>query len=46
MITGTANFFNADKGYGLIALETGGDDAFVHIAVVERTACSLGQDCG
>lgn len=38
MITGTVNFFSADKGYGLIAPETGGDDAFVHISVVERAA--------
>ncbi|AMK20091.1 Cold-shock protein [Sphingobium herbicidovorans NBRC 16415] len=36
MITGTVKFFNADKGYGFIAPETGGNDAFVHISVVER----------
>ncbi|API60154.1 cold-shock protein [Tardibacter chloracetimidivorans] len=36
MITGTVKFFNADKGYGFIAPETGGDDAFVHITAVER----------
>ncbi|WP_088185401.1 cold-shock protein [Sphingobium sp. Z007] len=36
MITGTVKFFNADKGYGFIAPETGGDDAFVHISAVER----------
>lgn len=36
MITGTVNFFNADKGFGFIAPETGGDDAFVHISAVER----------
>jgi CspA family cold shock protein len=35
-ITGTVKFFNADKGYGFIAPETGGDDAFVHITAVER----------
>jgi CspA family cold shock protein len=35
-ITGTVKFFNADKGYGFIAPETGGDDAFVHISAVER----------
>jgi cold shock protein len=33
---GTVKFFNADKGYGFIAPENGGDDAFVHITAVER----------
>ncbi|ATY30887.1 cold-shock protein [Sphingomonas psychrotolerans] len=37
MITGTVKFFNADKGYGFIAPESGnGGDAFVHISAVER----------
>ena len=36
MITGTVKFFNADKGYGFIAPEGGGNDAFVHISAVER----------
>lgn len=36
MITGTVKFFNHDKGYGFIAPETGGGDAFVHISAVER----------
>ncbi|WP_294252744.1 cold-shock protein [uncultured Sphingomonas sp.] len=35
-ITGTVKFFNADKGYGFIAPDTGGNDAFVHITAVER----------
>ena len=36
MIPGTVKFFNADKGYGFIAPEGGGGDAFVHISAVER----------
>lgn len=36
MITGTVKFFNETKGYGFIAPESGGDDAFVHISAVER----------
>ena len=34
-ITGTVKFFNADKGYGFIAPESGGNDAFVHISAVQ-----------
>ena len=40
MITGTVKFFNADKGYGFIAPEGGGGDAFVHISAVERAGMS------
>lgn len=36
MITGTVKFFNETKGYGFIAPEDGGNDAFVHISAVER----------
>ena len=36
MITGTVKFFNTEKGYGFIAPEDGGTDAFVHITAVER----------
>lgn len=40
MTIGTVKFFNADKGYGFIAPESGGDDAFVHISAVERAGMS------
>ena len=36
MPTGTVKWFNTTKGYGFIAPEDGGNDAFVHISAVER----------
>lgn len=39
-ISGTVKFFNADKGYGFIAPDEGGNDAFVHITAVERAGMS------
>ena len=36
MITGFVKFYNADKGYGFIAPESGGNDAFVHATALER----------
>ncbi len=45
MPIGKVKFFNASKGYGFIAPEDGGNDAFVHISAVERAGmATLNQD--
>jgi CspA family cold shock protein len=36
MPTGTVKWFNPQKGFGFIAQDGGGPDAFVHISAVER----------
>ena len=43
MLTGTVKWFNADKGYGFIAVE-GQDDVFVHISAVQESGLTLKED--
>ena len=40
MAIGTVKFFNAGKGFGVVAPEGGGKDVFVHISAVERAGLS------
>ena len=35
--TGTVKWFNAERGYGFIALANGGQDVFVHVSALERS---------
>jgi len=35
--TGTVKWFNAERGYGFIAPNSGGRDVFVHVSALERS---------
>ena len=44
MATGTVKWFNANKGYGFIQPDEGGNDVFLHISAVERAGMSYPQE--
>ena len=45
MAQGTVKWFNAEKGFGFIAQEGGGDDVFVHYSAIAMQGYkSLEQD--
>lgn len=38
---GTVKWYNAEKGFGFIALDSGAKDAFVHVSVLKRSGLDL-----
>lgn len=44
MAYGTVKFFNADKGFGFVTPDGGGNDIFVHISALQASGLSSLQE--
>jgi CspA family cold shock protein len=44
MATGTVKFFNAEKGFGFITPNGGGNDIFVHISALQASGLNSLRD--